>query len=526
MRLPEASGRWLAAGGSRWRRPCPSASIRPASWSPRCWRDVCGRTWPCRRPGRRPHACGADRRGSTVAVAAPRAAGGGAEPAHGPRQQRLPRRDLGRQPPRRRARRRHRGPPRPAGAVPARRRRARRGHGRGAAAPAQRAPGGCARRGGGGIGRPDELCKGTAGFRAKAVVGSAIARPRNGLQADQRSWGHLFAGAGYPVMENWRREPASSGTTSCRTTPGGPGQGDRQGRRAIARAPAVHMGGSSREETHVPYIKVGQENSGSIDLHYEDHGSGTPVVLIHGYPLSGRAWDKQVPVLLEAGHRVITYDRRGFGNSSQPAVGYDYDTFAADLNTLMNTLDLQQATLVGHSMGTGEVTRYLSAYGSERVSKGVLVSPIPPFLLQTGDNPEGLPGSLFDGFIQNANADGPAWMKGFLDNFYNLDVLGGTLVSDQAYQASWNIAAAASAIAAVACIPTWETDFRDDLPRIDVPVLVVQGDADRILPFPNTGKRLPGLIKDMQLVVIDGGPHAIAWTHADQVNNALRDFLA
>jgi pimeloyl-ACP methyl ester carboxylesterase len=286
------------------------------------------------------------------------------------------------------------------------------------------------------------------------------------------------------------------------------------------------MGGSSREETHVPYIKVGQENSGSIDLHYEDHGSGTPVVLIHGYPLSGRAWDKQVPVLLEAGHRVITYDRRGFGNSSQPAVGYDYDTFAADLNTLMNTLDLQQATLVGHSMGTGEVTRYLSAYGSERVSKGVLVSPIPPFLLQTGDNPEGLPGSLFDGFIQNANADGPAWMKGFLDNFYNLDVLGGTLVSDQAYQASWNIAAAASAIAAVACIPTWETDFRDDLPRIDVPVLVVQGDADRILPFPNTGKRLPGLIKDMQLVVIDGGPHAIAWTHADQVNNALRDFLA
>ena len=276
----------------------------------------------------------------------------------------------------------------------------------------------------------------------------------------------------------------------------------------------------------MPYIKVGQENSGSIDLHYEDHGSGTPVVLIHGYPLSGRAWDKQVPVLLEAGHRVITYDRRGFGNSSQPAVGYDYDTFAADLNTLMNTLDLQQATLVGHSMGTGEVTRYLSAYGSERVSKGVLVSPIPPFLLQTGDNPEGLPGSLFDGFIQNANADGPAWMKGFLDNFYNLDVLGGTLVSDQAYQASWNIAAAASAIAAVACIPTWETDFRDDLPRIDVPVLVVQGDADRVLPFPNTGKRLPGLIKDMQLVVIDGGPHAIAWTHADQVNNALRDFLA
>ena len=275
----------------------------------------------------------------------------------------------------------------------------------------------------------------------------------------------------------------------------------------------------------MPYIKVGEENSGSIDLHYEDAGSGPPVVLIHGYPLSGRAWDKQVPGLLEAGHRVITYDRRGFGQSSQPTSGYDYDTFAADLKTLMDKLDLQEATLVGHSMGTGEVTRYLGNYGSARLARAVLVSPIPPFLLQTDDNPEGLPGSLFEGFIQTAKADTPAWMKGFLDNFYNFDVLGGTRVSDQAFQVSWNIATAASAIAAVACIPTWETDFRDDLPKIDVPVLVVHGDADRILPFANTGKRLPGLIKDIKLTVIEGGPHAIAWTHADQVNQALLAFL-
>jgi pimeloyl-ACP methyl ester carboxylesterase len=275
----------------------------------------------------------------------------------------------------------------------------------------------------------------------------------------------------------------------------------------------------------MPYISVGQENSGSIDLHYEDYGQGRPVVLIHGYPLSGRAWDKQVPVLLEAGHRVITYDRRGFGGSSQPASGYGFDTFAADLDTLLAKLDLTDVTLVGHSMGTGEVTRYLGTYGSARIARGVLVSPIPPFLLQTGDNPEGLPGSLFDGFVQAAKADTPAWMKGFLDNFYNMDVLGGTLVSDQAFQASWNIAAAASATAAVACISTWEADFRADLPKIDVPVLVIQGDADRILPYPNTGKRLPGLIKDMQLVVIDGGPHAIAWTHTDQVNQALLTFL-
>ena len=275
----------------------------------------------------------------------------------------------------------------------------------------------------------------------------------------------------------------------------------------------------------MPYVTVGEENSGNIDLYYEDHGSGPPVVLIHGYPLSGRAWDKQIPVLLEAGRRVITYDRRGFGKSSQPTSGYDYDTFAADLKILIEKLDLSDATLVGHSMGTGEVTRYLGTYGSARIARGVLVSPIPPFLLETDDNPEGLPRSLFDGFMQTARADTPAWMKGFLDNFYNMDVLGGTLVSDQAFQASWSLAIAASATAAVACVPTWTTDFRADLPKIDVPMLVVHGDADRVLPFEKTGKRLPGLIKDMQLVVIAGGPHAISWTHADQVNRALLDFV-
>ncbi len=276
----------------------------------------------------------------------------------------------------------------------------------------------------------------------------------------------------------------------------------------------------------MPYMTVGQENSGPIELYFEDHGSGAPVVLIHGYPLSGRAWDKQVPVLIDDGRRVITYDRRGFGKSSQPTIGYDYDTFAADLHALMEGLDLRDVTLVGHSMGTGEVTRYLGSYGSARVAKGVLVSPIPPFLLQTGDNPEGIPASMFDGFIQAARADAPAWMKGFLDNFYNIDKFRGTLVSDQAYQASWNIASSASATAAVACIPTWETDFRADVARLDVPMLVIQGDDDRVLPYPKTGQRLPGMIKDLQMVVIDGGPHAISWTHADQVNAALLKFMA
>jgi non-heme chloroperoxidase len=275
----------------------------------------------------------------------------------------------------------------------------------------------------------------------------------------------------------------------------------------------------------MPKVTVGRENSADIDIHYEDHGTGQPVVLIHGYPLSGRAWDKQVPVLLDAGHRVITYDRRGFGQSSQPTSGYDYDTFAADLNTLLEQLDLRDAVLAGHSMGTGEVTRYLSRYGSDRVAKGVLVSPIPPYLLQAPDNPDGVPASLFDGFAQAARADNPAWMKGFLDNFYNIDTLRGTLISDQAWQASWNLAVTASATAAVACISTWTTDFRDDLPKIDVPILVIQGDADQVLPIDKTGQRLPALIKDARLTVVEGGPHAIPWTHADQVNTALLGFI-
>jgi pimeloyl-ACP methyl ester carboxylesterase len=275
----------------------------------------------------------------------------------------------------------------------------------------------------------------------------------------------------------------------------------------------------------MPTVTVGRENSGDIQIHYEDHGAGRPVVLIHGYPLSGRAWDKQVPALLAAGYRVITYDRRGFGASSQPATGYDYDTFAADLHLLLEHLDLRDAMLAGHSMGTGEVTRYLAAYGSARVAGGVLISPIPPYLLQAPDNPEGVPQSVFDGFTQTAAADTPAWMKGFLDNFYNIDTLRGTLVSDQAWQASWNLAVAASATAAVACVTTWATDFRADLPKIDVPILVIQGDADQVLPLDKTGRRLPDLLDDAQLTVIQGGPHAIPWTHPGQVNTALLNFL-
>ncbi|HEY0487642.1 MAG TPA: alpha/beta hydrolase [Mycobacteriales bacterium] len=276
----------------------------------------------------------------------------------------------------------------------------------------------------------------------------------------------------------------------------------------------------------MPHVTVGAENSGDIELYYEDHGSGTPVVLIHGFPLDGHSWERQVGPLLQAGHRVVTYDRRGFGASSQPTVGYDYDTFAADLDTLMETLELRDTVLVGFSMGTGEVTRYLGAHGSERVRGAVLLAPVPPFLLKTEDNPEGVDQSVFDGIMAAIVADRPAYLKEFLDDFYNVDELRPARISDRAWQLSWNVAVGASAYGTLACVPTWLTDFRGDLPRIDVPVLVVQGTADRILPIDATGRRLPALLRDVRFQEIPDGPHNIAWTHHDEVNKALLDFLA
>ncbi|WP_435122822.1 alpha/beta fold hydrolase [Amycolatopsis thermoflava] len=272
-------------------------------------------------------------------------------------------------------------------------------------------------------------------------------------------------------------------------------------------------------------ITVGRENSADIEIHYEDHGTGTPVVLIHGYPLNGHSWEKQERVLLAAGYRVVTYDRRGFGQSSQPTVGYDYDTFAADLKALLDHLELDDVVLVGFSMGTGEVTRYLGTYGSDRVRKAVLMDAIPPYLLKTDDNPEGVDKSVFEDIKAAVVKDRPAYFKEFLDNFYNVDTYAGTRISEQAWQNSFNVAVAASAHAAYACVDTWLTDFRDDLPRIDVPVLLIHGDADRILPYEATAARLPGLVKDLEFVTVPGGPHNIAWTHPDEVNTALLDFL-
>jgi len=273
------------------------------------------------------------------------------------------------------------------------------------------------------------------------------------------------------------------------------------------------------------YVTVGKENSSKIDLYYEDHGSGRPVVLIHGYPLSGVSWEKQVPVLLNAGHRVITYDRRGFGKSSQPTAGYNYDTFAEDLHKLITHLELREFALVGFSMGGGEVARYLGKYGSKDVSKAAIISGVPPFLLKTPDNPEGVNGSVFEGIQKAVAADRYTFFTEFFKNFYNTDLLLNKRVSEQVVQASWNVAAGASATASLACVPTWHEDFRKDVNKIDVPTLVMHGDADRILPITASGARTAKLIKGARLSVVKDGPHCITWTHADEVNAELTSFL-
>jgi non-heme chloroperoxidase len=273
-------------------------------------------------------------------------------------------------------------------------------------------------------------------------------------------------------------------------------------------------------------ITVGTENSTDIELYYEDHGTGQPVVLIHGYPLDGASWEKQTVALLDAGYRVITYDRRGFGKSSKPAGGYDYGTFAADLNTLLSTLDLNDAVLVGFSMGTGEVARYLSTYGSARVARAAFLGSLEPFLLQTEDNPGGVPQSVFDGLTEAVTADRFAFFTEFFKNFYNSDTFLGTpRLSQEAVDASWNTAAAAGATASVEAQPTWLTDFRADIPRIDVPALIVHGTADNILPIDSTGRLFAKALPSADYVEIDGAPHGMLWTHAAEVNKALLAFL-
>jgi non-heme chloroperoxidase len=273
------------------------------------------------------------------------------------------------------------------------------------------------------------------------------------------------------------------------------------------------------------YVTVGREHADEVQLYYEDHGSGDAVILIHGYPLSGASWEKQVPALLEAGHRVITYDRRGFGKSSQPTRGYNYDTFAADLRKVIEHLELENFTLVGFSMGGGEVARYIGKYGSVGVSKAVIIGGVPPYLLKAADNPEGVDRAVFDGIQKAIVADRYAFFTEFFKNFFNTDVFLGKRISEPAIQANWNLAASASATASLACVPTWYEDFRNDVARIDVPTLVIHGTADRIVPFHAAGEKTAKLVKGARLVPIQDGPHAVGWTHAEEVNAALVEFL-
>jgi non-heme chloroperoxidase len=271
----------------------------------------------------------------------------------------------------------------------------------------------------------------------------------------------------------------------------------------------------------MPFLKI----EGAASLYYEDHGAGKPVVLIHGYPLSGSSWEKQLPALLGAGYRVITYDRRGFGRSSQPATGYDYDTFAADLHRLLDYLELREFALVGFSMGGGEIARYCGKYGSAGVTRAVIISGIPPYLIRTPDNPDGLDPAVFEGIQNEVRTDRYVFFAEFFKSFYNTDLLLGRRVSERAIQASWGVAAGASAMASLACVPAWHEDFREDLVRLDVPTLVIHGDDDRIVPFEAAGQRTARMVRGAHLHVVKGGPHGVIWTHAEEVNAALLGFL-
>jgi non-heme chloroperoxidase len=276
----------------------------------------------------------------------------------------------------------------------------------------------------------------------------------------------------------------------------------------------------------VAFITVGTENSAEVKLFYTDQGKGQTVVLIHGFPLDAGSWGKQQAALLDAGYRVIAYDRRGFGQSSKTHAGSDYDTFADDLGALMHTLDLEKVVLVGFSMGTGEVARYFTRYGSERVAKAAFLGSLEPFLLKTDDNPDGAgPQDFFDGIAASVREDRYAYLTGFFKDFYNLDENLGSRISQEAVDASVQTANRAGNAAIEAAPLTWPTDFRADIEKVDVPALIVHGTADNILPIDATARRFKDLLPDATYVEIEGAPHGMLWTHGAEVNAALLEFL-
>ncbi|OCI30744.1 alpha/beta fold hydrolase [Oerskovia enterophila] len=275
-------------------------------------------------------------------------------------------------------------------------------------------------------------------------------------------------------------------------------------------------------------ITSGTENSTPVELYYEDHGAGQAVVLVHGYPLDGNSWERQSRVLLDAGYRVVTYDRRGFGRSSKVGTGYDYDTFAADLDAVLETLDLRDVILVGFSMGTGELARYVTNHGHDRVAKLAFLASLEPFLVQRDDNPTGVPQEVFDGIAETARADRFAWFTQFYNDFYNLDENLGERISQEVVTASWNTATGSAPVAAYAVVPTWIEDFRADVAAVRAsgkPALILHGTADRILPIDSTGRPFHAAFPEADYVEVDGAPHGLLWTHAEDVNRALLAFV-
>lgn len=276
------------------------------------------------------------------------------------------------------------------------------------------------------------------------------------------------------------------------------------------------------------YITVGQENTTDVHLYYEDQGSGQPVVLIHGYPLDGHSWELQTRELLAAGYRVVTYDRRGFGASSKVGSGYDYDTFARDLDTVLETLDLRDVILVGFSMGTGELARYVRNHGHDRVAKLAFLASLEPFLVQRDDNPEGVPQDVFDGIVDAARGDRYAWFTQFYKDFYNLDENLGSRISEEVVRANWTTAVGSAPVAAYAVVPTWIEDFRPDVEAVRAagkPTLILHGTKDNILPIDATGRRFHAAVPDAEYVEVEGAPHGLLWTHATEVNAALLGFV-
>jgi non-heme chloroperoxidase len=276
------------------------------------------------------------------------------------------------------------------------------------------------------------------------------------------------------------------------------------------------------------FICVDVEDVTDIDLYYEDRGSGQPIVLIDGLPLDGHGWEKQVPALLGAGYRVITYDRRGFGRSGHAMTGYYYDTFAADLNTLLEVLDVNDVVLAGFSMGAGEVGRYLGTYGPGRIDKAVFIAALGPFLLKTDTNPTGLDGTVFAAALAAAVKDRYAFLHKFYADVYNTDDTLGSRISSDVVDSSWKAACSASPYASVAAVITWTTDFRVDVAKIagyDIAVLIVHGARDRILPIDATARPLHAMLPRADYVEIPGAPHGLLWTHAEVVNPKLLEFL-